>query len=418
MNNYWWLSINPKMLKFRELDIDDCFYYSALNEDGTLRTLHKNFTEIKRGEIVVAYEVEPSNEVLGLCICVQELQDERIMLKKIDGLTDPVTRYNLETHIELANLEVFRYMQGTLFKLSKREFEVIYSMIRELNPKKRYQIYDAYSKETFMKEVYFDDAEYEELANLILSRKNVVLQGPPGVGKTYIARRMAFSLIGAKDDEKLLNVQFHEMYSNDEFIEGYRPDDIGIYKYKRGCFKRICNKARNNPKDKFFVIIDEINRGNIPKIFGEAFSLIEIDKRGKENYIELSCSRERFYVPDNLYIIGTMNTFDDNLALSDYALRRRFCFYNINPVFENENFKDFCKYSPLLVKIIDKIKEINLELDENTQIGHSYFCKPMPDSEIKMIIKYSIIPLLKEYFKKTPSKYERLSKELWQIVAE
>lgn len=418
MNNYWWLSINPKMLKFRELDIDDCFYYSALNEDGTLRTLHKNFTEIKRGEIVIAYEVEPSNEVLGLCICVQELQDERIMLKKIDGLTDPVTRYNLETHIELANLEVFRYMQGTLFKLSKREFEVIYSMIRELNPKKRYQIYDAYSKETFMKEVYFDDAEYEELANLILSRKNVVLQGPPGVGKTYIARRMAFSLIGAKDDEKLLNVQFHEMYSNDEFIEGYRPDDIGIYKYKRGCFKRICNKARNNPKDKFFVIIDEINRGNIPKIFGEAFSLIEIDKRGKENYIELSCSRERFYVPDNLYIIGTMNTFDDNLALSDYALRRRFCFYNINPVFENENFKEFCKYSPLLEKVIEKIKEINLELDENMQIGHSYFCKPMPDSEIRMIIKYSIIPLLKEYFKKTPDKYEKLSKELWQLVSE
>ncbi len=418
MNNYWWLSINPKMLKFRELDIDDCFYYSALNEDGTLRTLHKNFTEIKRGEIVIAYEVEPSNEVLGLCICVQELQDERIMLKKIDGLTDPVTRYNLETHIELANLEVFRYMQGTLFKLSKREFEVIYSMIRELNPKKRYQIYDAYSKETFMKEVYFDDAEYEELANLILSRKNVVLQGPPGVGKTYIARRMAFSLIGAKDDEKLLNVQFHEMYSNDEFIEGYRPDDIGIYKYKRGCFKRICNKARNNPKDKFFVIIDEINRGNIPKIFGEAFSLIEIDKRGKENYIELSCSRERFYVPDNLYIIGTMNTFDDNLALSDYALRRRFCFYNINPVFENENFKEFCKYSPLLEKVVEKIKEINLELDENMQIGHSYFCKPMPDSEICMIIKYSIIPLLKEYFKKTPDKYEKISKELWQIVTE
>lgn len=418
MNNYWWLSINPKMLKFRELDIDDCFYYSALNEDGTLRTLHKNFTEIKCGEIVVAYEVEPSNEVLGLCICVQELKDERIMLKKIDGLTDTVTRYNLETHIELANLEVFRYMQGTLFKLSKREFEVIYSMIRELNPKKRYQIYDAYSKQHFLKDVYFDEKEYDELASLILSRKNVVLQGPPGVGKTYIARRMASSLIGAKDDDKMLNVQFHEMYSNDEFIEGFRPDDIGIYKYRRGCFKRICNKARNNPKDKFFVIIDEINRGNIPKIFGEAFSLIEIDKRGKENYIELSCSRERFYVPDNLYIIGTMNTFDENLALSDYALRRRFCFYTINPVFENKNFKQFCKYSPLLEKVVEKIKEINRELDENMQIGHSYFCKPMPDSEIRMVIKYSIIPLLKEYFRKTPEKYEKLSKELWNLVSE
>lgn len=414
--NYWWLSINPKMLKFRELDIEDTFYYSALNEDNTMRTLHKNFTEIKVGEIVVAYEVEPSNEVLGLCVCVEELKDERIKLMKIEGLTDTVSRNSIETHIELANLEVFRYMQGTLFKLSKREFEVIYSMLRELNPKKRYQDIDLYTKEDFLKDVYFDENEYDELKELILSRKNIVLQGAPGVGKTYIARRMAYSIIGAKDDEKVLNVQFHEMYSVDEFIEGYRADDIGIYKYKRGCFKRICNKARNDPNSKYFVIIDEINRGNIPKIFGEAFSLIEVDKRGKENYIELSCSRERFYVPENIYIIGTMNTFDKKLSITDYALRRRFCFYTIKPIYDNEQFKNFYLKNPLLTKVIEKLKEINLDLDDDMKIGHSYFCKPLTDNEIKMLVKYSIVPLIKEYYRNSIKKADKICTELLEII--
>ena len=355
--NYWWLSINPKMLKFKELDIDDCFYYTAVNEDGSKRTLYQNFSEIKRGEIVIAYEIEPSNSVLGLCICVEELKDDYILLKKIEGLTDPLLRHSIETQIELANLQVFRYMQGTLFKLAKNEFQVLFSMIRELNPKRKYQNYELYNKNSFLNEVYFNENDYDELCELILARKNVILQGAPGVGKTYIARRMAFSIIGAKDERKVLNVQFHEMYSNDEFIEGYRPDDIGIYKYRTGCFKRFCNAARNDPKSKYFVIIDEINRGNIPKIFGAAFSLIEIDKRGKENYVELSCSRERFYVPENIYIIGTMNTFDEKLQLTDYALRRRFCFFNIEPIFDNETFKEFYSENKLLVKVIDIIKE-------------------------------------------------------------
>ncbi len=404
------------MLKFKELEVEDCFYYIALNEDGTERTLHKNFSEIKKGELVIAYEVEPSNEVMGLCICIEELKNERILLKKVEGLTDTVSRYAMETNIELANLEVFRYMQGTLFKLSRHEFEVIYSMMRELNPKRKYEDYELYAKKDFLNDVYFDEKDYDELRELILTRKNIILEGAPGVGKTYVARRMAYSIIGSKDDEKVLNVQFHEQYSNEEFMEGYRPDDIGIYKYKRGCFKRICTKARNNPKDKFFVIIDEINRGNIPKIFGESFALIESDKRGKENFIELSCSRERFYVPNNLYIIGTMNTFDEKFLITDYALRRRFCFYKITPIFENDKFKEFYEKNALLTKIINKIIEINKDLDEDIQIGHSYFCKPMPDNEIKMLVKYSVVPLLKEYYRNDPKKSKKIATELLETL--
>ena len=396
--NYWWLSINYKMLHFKDLDAGDYFYYTALNEDGTPRTLYKNFTEIKKGEFVIAYETEPTNEVIGLCKVVEEIKDNKVMFQKIEGLTDTVTRYSIERHIELANLEVFRYTQGTLFKLSPREYEVIYSMMRELNPKKQYRYYESYDKQKFLEEVFIDEKNYDELRSLVLKRKNIILEGAPGVGKTFIAKRIAYSILGQKDEEKILSVQFHENYSTDEFMEGFRPDDIGIYKYKRGCFKRICNKARNDPNNKYFVIIDEINRGNIAKIFGESFSLIEIDKRGKENYIELACSRERFYVPSNIYIIGTMNTYDQALAITDYALRRRFCFYTIHPAFENEKFKAFYMQNPILEKVIQNIIQVNSKLDDNVKIGHSYFCKPMDQEDINMTIQYNIIPYIKQYY--------------------
>ena len=156
-NTYWWLSINPKMLRFRDLEVGDCFYYTALNEDGTPRTLYKNFTEIKKGDLVIAYELDPAKEVIGLCQAIEEINDNKVMFKKIEGLTDTVSRYMIESHIELANLEVFRYTQGTLFKLSNREYEVIYSMMRELNPKKQYRYYEDYDKERFLKEVYFEE---------------------------------------------------------------------------------------------------------------------------------------------------------------------------------------------------------------------------------------------------------------------
>lgn len=401
--NYWWLSINPKMLHFRDLEVGDLFYYTATNEDGTPRTLYKNFEEIKKGEYVIAYELEPASEVIGICQCIEPLQDNKVMFMKVEGLTDTIIRYNIESHIELANLEVFRYTQGTLFKLAQREYEVIYSMLRELNPKKQYRYYDEYNKQKFLKDVYMDEKEYDELRALILKRKNVILEGAPGVGKTYIAQRMIYSILGQKDEEKILSVQFHAAYSNDEFMGGYRPDDIGIYKYKRGCFKRFCSKARNDPDHQYFVLIDEINRGNIVKIFGESFSLIELDKRGKDTYIELAISRERFYVPHNLYIIGTMNNYDESLAITDFAVRRRFCFYTIKPAYDNENFQKFYHQNPALEKVIHGIQEVNAGLDDRIKIGHSYFCKPMDNEELSMTVKYNLIPYVKQCYQNDPA---------------
>lgn len=404
------------MLRFKDLEAGEYFYYTSLNEDGSPRTLYKNFTEIKKGDIVIAYETEPTNEIIGICEVIEEINNNKVMFKKLEGLTDTITRYTIECNIELANLEVFRYTQGTLFKLAFKEFEVLYSLIREANPKKQYRFYENYTKTDFLNEVYFDEQDYNELRSLILKRKNVILQGAPGVGKTYIAKRMVYSILGKKDEDKILSIQFHEQYSNEEFIEGYRPDDIGIYKYKRGCFKRICNKARNDPNNKYFVIIDEINRGNITKIFGESFSLIEIDKRGKENYIELACSRERFYVPENIYIIGTMNTFSDELLIKDFALRRRFCFYTIHPAFNNENFKNYYSQYPLLSKVITGIKEVNEELNDDIKIGHSYFCKITDEEDIKMTIRYNIEPLIKQYYRHDTKTAQKLINTLENTI--
>ena len=415
-NDFWWLSINPKMLRFRDIEVGDYFYYTALNEDGSPRTLYKNFTEIKVGDFVIAYEMEPANEVIGLCQAVKEINDNKVLFKKVEGLTDTVTRYTIECHIDLANLEVFRYTQGTLFKLTRREYEVIYSMMRELNPKKQYRFYEAYNKQKFLEDVYFDEKDYDELRSLILKRKNIILEGAPGVGKTYIAKKIAYSILGQKDEEKILPVQFHEQYSTDEFMEGYRADDIGIYKYKRGCFKRICNKARNDPNNKYFVIIDEINRGNIAKIFGEAFSLIELDKRGKENYIELACSRERFYVPKNIYIIGTMNTFDEQLDIKDFALRRRFSFYTIKPAFDNKNFKNFYMQNPQLEKLINNVEKVNEKLNDKVKIGHAYFCKSMDQEDINMTIKYNLIPYIKQCYKNDQNSEQEFVKLLEECI--
>ena len=224
--------------------------------------------------------------------------------------------------------------------------------------------------------------------------------------------------MGEKDDDKILRIQFHPEYSTDEFLEGFRPDGIGIYKFRRGCFKTHCAKAANDPTHKYFVIIDEINRGNIAKIFGESFMLIEPNKRGKENFIELSCSKERFFVPENLYIIGTTNTTSHEFAITDYALRRRFSFYTVKPIFDNKKFIAFCENDQLLSSVVSKVNEINESLDDKAKIGHCYFCEKQSPEELKMTVKYNIIPLIQEYFYDDAPRASQITNELENVLKE
>ena len=195
-----------------------------------------------------------------------------------------------------------------------------------------------YTESDFLDEVYLDEEKYYILKNLLLYKKNIILQGPPGVGKTFAAKKLAYSIIGEKNKDRVMTIQFHQNYSYEDFMMGFRPNECG-FELKKGPFYNLCKKAEQDPNNNYFFIIDEINRGNLSKIFGELFMLMENDKRGTE--IKLLYSDEMFSIPKNLYIIGMMNTADRSLAIIDYALRRRFAFFEFKPAFDSDGFKKY-----------------------------------------------------------------------------
>jgi 5-methylcytosine-specific restriction protein B len=265
----------------------------------------------------------------------------------------------------------------------------------------------AYSRERFLEEVYLTAEDYDSLINQLIRKKNIILQGAPGVGKTFAAKRLAYSLIGEMNSERICFVQFHQSYGYEDFVMGYRPTESG-FEMTEGAFYTFCKKAAADSDNDWFFIIDEINRGNISKIFGELLMLIEADKRGKNYAVRLQGGGEVFFVPDNVYIIGMMNTADRSIALIDYALRRRFAFYTIEPAFENENFRDYMegKNSEPFNKVIELISNLNDEiaadplLGSGFKIGHSYFCteESVDGKLLRDIILYEVKPLLAEYW--------------------
>lgn len=285
--------------------------------------------------------------------------------------------------------------------------------------------YPPYTKEDFLSEVFMPEEEYEKLSGILRIKKNIILQGAPGVGKTFAAKRIAFSMMGVKDVERVMMVQFHQSYSYEDFIMGFRPSTDG-FELKRGAFYNFCKKAEIDGDNDYFFIIDEINRGNLSKIFGELFMLIENDKRGVS--LQLLYSDEKFSVPKNIYIIGMMNTADRSLAMLDYALRRRFAFFEIKPGFTTDGFTEYrmSLENKKFDKLIDCVESLNnvISNDESLGdgfcIGHSYFCNLLPDTiddqVLSGIVEYELIPLLKEYWFDEPTKVKDWSSNLRSAI--
>jgi 5-methylcytosine-specific restriction protein B len=229
--------------------------------------------------------------------------------------------------------------------------------------------------------------EFERILRLCRIKKNVIVQGPPGVGKTFVAKRLAYSLMRFKDDSRLGMVQFHQSYSYEDFIQGYRPSGSG-FALKNGLFYEFCHRAQIDQDSTYVFVIDEINRGNLSKIFGELLMLIEADKRGAAWSVPLTYSpnsQQQFYVPSNLFLLGMMNTADRSLSMVDYALRRRFGFVTLGSRIGTESFTRFHNErgtpQPVLSAINLRLTSLNEEIAHDKSnlgpgfcIGHSFFC--------------------------------------------
>jgi len=446
VSNLW--KFNPKLGTYKYL-------WGAFYQKGASRiTSNQLFVMINEINVVMGvYPAEKNKEVkerlLNNLKENAELLEEYIpkeFFKKVEFFEDAVDNKPRKMHIvnNIKDLtELYQRVPLNVGKILKKEEvielgEKIESEIKDVfeyliplyifgitdNPRKILEAYYsevpvdepevAITKEELLKEIFMDSDRLDDILSLLENntKRQIILQGPPGTGKTFIAQNLSNYLTQSK--ERIEIIQFHPSYSYEDFIEGYRPQADKGFILNDGIFKTLCYKAKSNPEKTYVLIIDEINRGNLSKIFGELMFLLEY--RDKE--VKLTYSQKPFSIPKNLIIIGTMNTADRSLAIMDYALRRRFCFITLQCQYEGLKIWLEKHGSKISAKVIKGLEELNKDIETNMNskcysVGHSYFMVPNLDKEkLEEIKKYQVKPLLEEYFFDQSEKAEEIIQKL------
>lgn len=418
--NFWWLNANPKIWSISNHTEGQRQTYTTHNEKGNKRRVYKYFESVKPGDLIIGYESSPTKQIKAIYEVTKGIHNttlgEEIEFELVEKLEIPVHWNDIKNINAIQNCEVLKNNQGSLFKLTEDEYDIIREVIDNKNIITEKLLQNSNLKKYKFTEdsdkPFISEADFQKTVSLLKRKKNIILQGAPGVGKTFIARKLAYEIMKEERDANIEMVQFHQSYSYEDFIQGLRPTQKGGFDLKDGIFYSFCQRAFAHPGKKFFFIIDEINRGNLSKIFGELLMLIESDKRGEKFALKLTYSEDdddRFFVPENVYIIGTMNTADRSLAIVDYALRRRFAFIPLKPDF-GSNFNNFLVSKGVTLKLVNHIctsvSKVNSRIKEDTnlgegfQIGHSYFCNFQNGEDETIwwneILDFEIKPLLEE----------------------
>ncbi|MBQ3194068.1 MAG: AAA family ATPase [Oscillospiraceae bacterium] len=359
--------------------------------------------EIRPGDIV--FVKKGRNRIIGRGIVESDytFDNERSIYKNIRKVC--WTHKGEWDHPGQAVIKALTDITAYTDYVSKLESLLLNEELPELEKESLDVQYPPYKKEDFLNEVFMTSERYDTITRLLTYHKNLILQGAPGVGKTFAAKRLAYSIIGSQDKSRVMVVQFHQSYSYEDFVLGYRPSQTG-FELIPGPFYQFCKEAKDDDENAYFFIIDEINRGNMSKIFGELLMLIERDKRGEQ--LRLLYSNELFEVPANVHIIGMMNTADRSLALIDYALRRRFAFCELVPAFDSDGFSKVMTIAnnTKFNSLVQCIKDLNVAIQKDDAlgkgfcIGHSYLCvnDAVTDDWVTDVIDYEIVPLLEEYW--------------------
>lgn len=436
--NYYWLNANPKYWKVDTYEVGEVQSYTAYSDKGHRRQKFKYFEAAKPGDKLICYETTPTKRIKALCEFTRGLHRDEDNVDVVEFRIMEMATYQIPWS-ELKQSEIFQKSelfrgggygpQGSLFKLTKEIYDFLVEqihrtpLVEETNESSPEAEYNSYEFETDPDKPFIAKEDFMELVFQLQHNKNIILQGAPGVGKSFLARKIAYQMMGEENDAHIAMVQFHQSYSYEDFIQGIRPTKEG-FRVKNGIFYKFCKTAISNPTEKYFFIIDEINRGNISKVFGELMMLIEADKRSDKYAISLTYSEETddmFYVPENLYIIGCMNTADRSLAHIDYALRRRFSFIKLKPEFGTV-FHAFLVHKGIPATFADtvceKLENVNAIiqtdplLTDGKMIGHSYFCDydpaQTPEAWWKDIMKYKVLPYLEEICFDEEEQYQKM----------